>query len=443
MSKAAEIKQQQYETIIANHTFVTFRGTTLTLTPASTYIPLTATHFAQIVYQHFPYALISQIRELEHLIRATAPPAPTPHLIAFPNSTEAWDTLTASVVPAPDTPPPLATTLSPAPTHAHLARAYLDTLSAGDPALAADYLQAIAPLFLHTKPTGIVWFVGGGANGKSALINAIYRLIGPHLTSLTVADIEDGRDTPRLNGVIGNVCRESSESRVEDTERYKALGTHETFQVHKFHSQEAISIDGNIHTIFNANNIPVFSDKTEGARRRTIIVPFPAHFRDNPRFEQETFTPDFLGGLLHLILEEATAMHQRGYTYAFSPATLGAKEEYDNEVNSAEAFLEHLRSNHVKAFTNYNLLRIAYEAWCSDHGYVPLGVTNLKRVMRNQALANAGQTFRHIDGSVKRWYFFDEAQYTDTTVTLDNGLHVQLPEDTPKQTPLPALAEEW
>lgn len=437
-----KVKQEHYETLTAKHRFVTFRHAPLYLDQTqNTYVPLTSQTIATLVYESFPYATISQIKEVEHLIRHTAVDTThQDHLISLgPNHT--WNTRTLRLGPNVDT--VLRSPIAPAPDHAAKARTYLLQLAAQDPLLANDYLQGLAPLFMEKKPTGVIWFVGGGANGKSALINAVYRLIGDHLTSLTVSAIEDGRDTPRLNGIIGNVCRESSEGRVEDTERYKAIGTHEPFDVHKFHSQDSIRVHTNFHTVFNANNIPVFSDKTEGARRRTLIVPFPAKFKDNPRFEERTFTPAFLGGLLHLILEAATAIADNGFQYSFSKATLTAKGDYDAEVNSAEAFLAHLRKQRVKAFTNYTMLRMSYENWCQDHGLVPLGITSLKRVMSNIALAHSS-TFRDADGKVHRWYFIDKHNPKEELTSLDSGMHVGLKSKiTPDLTPQTKLARDW
>jgi phage/plasmid-associated DNA primase len=448
-----KIKEQQYTQITQNHKFVTFRNSPLYLDPTTdTFRPLTSEVFARIAYQHFPYATVAQIKEVEHLVRHSSPDLSSlDHLIQFGSPRHIWNTRACQWETGdPDT--VLRSPIAPNPHNAQKARDYLLQLSAGDPALASDYLQAIAPLFMDRKPTGVIWFIGGGANGKSALINAVYRIIGDHLTSLTVAAIEDGRDTPRLNGVIGNVCRESSEGRVEDTERYKAIGTHEPFSVHKFHSQDTTTVHTNFHTIFNANNIPIFSDKTEGARRRTLIVPFPARFKDDPNFESRTFTKAFLGGLLHLVLETTTQIAKNGYQYSFSPATIGAKREYDSEVNSAEAFLAHLRSNRVKAFTNYGMLKQTYENWCLDHGLVPLGLTNLKRVMTNIAFAES-LTFRSDDGKVRRWYFIDKHPPTEPleTPTDSLGLHIGLHSERttdPATTPAPApaatkLSEDW
>lgn len=441
MADKSDIKKQQYETLTEHHRFANFHNQTLYQpTNDAPYLPLTSTVLARLIYQHFPFATTAQIRELEHKVRNDSQDQSSlDHLIGFPHAT--WNTKTLKFEDKQDT--ILRSPIEPSPEHAPAVQKYLLQLAAGDQLLAQDYLQALAPLFMYTKPTGVIWFVGNGANGKSALINAIYRIIGHHLTSLTVSAIEDGRDTLLLNGVLGNICRESSEGRIEDSERYKAIGTHENFRVHKFNSQEMVEIKTNFHTVFNANNIPIFSDKTEGARRRTLVVPFPARFKDDPNFEAKTFTPDFLGGLLHLILE-ATHLIQKNYTqYSFSPATIGAKEDYDSEVNSAEAYLAHLREKNIKAFTTYGLLKLSYESWCTDHGLVPLGITSLKRVMTRLANAQSA-TIRDKDGVVRRWYLLDNTTTEEAKAleSFDNGFSVGIKAEPAKPAPV-QLGTDW
>lgn len=285
---------------------------------------------------------------------------------------------------------------------------FLLDLAKGDEDLAEDYLQALAPLFMSRRPTGVLWFVGDGANGKSSLIEAMYRIVGSFLTSVTTSALEDGRDAPKLNGMLGNLVRESSEVRVNDTERYKALGTHEPFAVHKFHSQEGFTIDGDFHTIFNANNIPTFADKTDGTRRRTIIVPFPNKFRVDEEFNDRTFTEEFLSGLLFLILDKAQFLRDNHYRYDFSPATQVAKSEYDEEANSAEGYRKSLLEIGVEAFGNYTQLYQDYQNWCSEHGLVSLGITNVKRVFK-PFVADKPRSVR-INESVQKWYFFYDSK---------------------------------
>lgn len=254
-------------------------------------------------------------------------------------------------------------------------------LAGGDEGLYGDIMQSLAPLIMERKPDGVIWWVGDGANGKSTLMDAVYRIFPGQLSSITVKRLVDGRDTPSLNGTLGNVVKESSEGRVEDTEIYKALGTHEDFRVHKFHSQDDILIRGNLHHIFSANQIPTFNDKGYSARRRTYIIPFAQRFESDPLFEERTFTPEFFGRLIVEMCRYAIRLREQGYRYKWSAATLSAKAEYDASASNAEEYARHIIEEGVVAFDSFGPLKNDYENWCAEVGYVPLGITNLRRAM--------------------------------------------------------------
>jgi len=253
----------------------------------------------------------------------------------------------------------------------------------GDMGVYEDMLQSMAPILMDKKPYGVFWWVGDGANGKSSLMEALYRLFPYQLCSLTVRGLTDGRDTPMLNGYLANVVKESSEGRVEDTQIYKSIGTHEDFQVHKFHSQDAMTIRGNMHHIFSANQIPSFNDKGFSARRRTFIIPFNNRFEGDPTFEERTFTPEVLGQLLSEMLRVSVEIKERQYRYKFSKITENAKMEYDGEANNAEDYARSLLDDGIVAFDSFQSVKIDYENWCADQGFTPLGVNNMRRAIQS------------------------------------------------------------
>jgi hypothetical protein len=255
-------------------------------------------------------------------------------------------------------------------------------LAGGDEGVYDDILQSLAPLVMNRKPDGVIWWVGDGANGKSTLMDALYRIFPGQLASITVKRLVDGRDTPSLNGILGNIVKESSEGRVEDTEIYKAVGTHENFRVHRFHSQDDIEVMGNVHHIFSANLIPTFNDKGYAARRRTFIIPFREHFESNPAFEATVFTPELFGRLIAEICKYAAKLGARKHRYVWSGVTVEAKADYDSEASNAEEYVKGLRQQGVVAFDSFAPMRIDYENWCAEHGFVPLGLTNLRRAFK-------------------------------------------------------------
>lgn len=260
---------------------------------------------------------------------------------------------------------------------------FLLAAAKGDLGVYEDMVQSMAPLLMDRKPYGVFWWVGDGANGKSSLMDALYRIFPGQLSSLTVKGLTDGRDTPMLNGYLANVVKESSEGKIDDTQIYKSIGTHEDFQVHKFHSQDAVTVRGNMHHIFSANQVPVFNDKGYSARRRTFIIPFRARFEADPSFEERTFTPEVLGHLLAEMLRATREIRDRQYRYKFSQITENAKADYDGEANNAEDYARELLREGVVAFDSFQAIRLDYENWCADQGYVPLGMGNMRRAVQN------------------------------------------------------------
>ena len=184
-----------------------------------------------------------------------------------------------------------------------------------DETLYDTILQTIAPIFMAYKPAGVIWWKGGGRNGKTTLAQVIHNLFPGFIANLNIKQIEDERDAPVLNGMLANIVQESSEGYIQDSKAYKSIGTHESFPVHKFHSQQSVMIDGSLHHIFSANNIPIFADKSDGARRRTLIIPFEVTFPDDPSFIDRTFTPEFYAQHLGLFVQYAKRLKEQDYHY--------------------------------------------------------------------------------------------------------------------------------
>lgn len=289
---------------------------------------------------------------------------------------------------------------------------FIMSLAGGDQGVYDDIMQSIAPMVMSKKPDGVIWWIGDGANGKSTLMDAIYRIFPGQLASLTVKSLTDGRDTVHLNGHLANIVKESSEGRVDDTEIYKAVGTHEDFRTHKFHSQDTVLIRGNMHHIFSANSIPTFNDKGFSARRRTFIVPFNQVFKSDPSFEEKTFTPLMFGQLVAEMCRYAQRLRNQGYRYKWSAITLAAKADYDTAANNAEEYAKQLIDGGVVAFDNFNVIRMDYETYCADNGYVPLGIGNLRRAVLSFGFDRMSQ---QVPGSDKQMHITKMYKLPNTT----------------------------
>lgn len=420
------VVQVNGEMMAKHYTFVQFRGRAMVQVeePFPHFVPLARERFDRMAYPLLGGITRSRVSDVMAYTMNAAPDHTVyDHLILFgradipedsdsppnfPGSTlTVWDTRELTVTGIA---PNLCVWRSPfasvsnidQTTREHIRLPFIMSLAGGDPELYDDIMQSIAPMIMEKKPDGVIWWVGDGANGKSTLMDAIYRIFPGQLSSITVKRLTDGRDTPSLNGTLANIVKESSEGRVDDTEVYKSIGTHEDFGMHKFHSQESVTIRGNLHHIFSGNSIPAFNDKGFSARRRTFIIPFNQRFESDPNFEEKTFTPEFFGKLVTEMFKYANRIKRQGYRYKFSAKTLAAKAEYDTEANNAEEYATSIVADGVVGFSSFNFVRGDYESWCSDNGYVALGVGHMRRAV--QAVGFERYTHRQDDGKQTKFY---------------------------------------
>lgn len=379
--KKMSLKARQAERITDKYRIVRFRGAVLYRADDG-WEPLSFDEFARICYAvHGAGLRQTQIKDLQHLFFTTSDDLTKyAHYIAMPDG-KVWDMKTLKFTDKVASEDCIYTTAV-NPTNGNAHRKWLEEVTLKDKALADDVIKALAPIFMHKKPFGVFWFLGNGANGKSTTLKALYAIFGsdaPYthnrwFSQLTVRQIEDERDTPMINGRLGNICLESNDGHIKDTGGYKNLAEHSVFSVHRFNSQDGVQVDGNVHTIFNANNIPTFADKTQGVRRRTFTIPFKASFKQDNTFDEKLFAKkNFLSDLLGELLRTTVDIKNHGYSYDFSEQTLAAKQDYDEEVNTAETYFEELLHTEVWGFTNFTDLTRDYQKWCDERSLTPLG----------------------------------------------------------------------
>lgn len=404
------LKQRQAKLISHKYRIVRFRGAVLYRAEEG-WEPLSSDEFARICYiVHGAGIRQTQIKDLQHLFFTSSDDLTKyAHYIAMPDG-KIWDMkqlkFTKDIAPEDCV---YTTAVSAGEGNSH--RQWLEQVTLGDKTLADDIIKALAPIFMHKKPFGVFWFLGNGANGKSTTLKALYAIFGSEapythnrwFSQLTVKQIEDERDTPMINGKLGNVCLESNDGHIKDTGGYKNLAEHSTFNVHKFNSQDGVMVDGNVHTIFNANNIPTFADKTQGVRRRTFTIPFKASFPQDNTFDEKLFgNPDFLPDLLGEILRTTVKIKKNSYSYDFSEQTLMAKQDYDEEVNTAETYFEELVRTDVWGFTNFTDLTRDYQKWCDERSYTALGKKSIAHAAKIFEFER--KSFRQDDGKLVTRY---------------------------------------
>lgn len=414
VQKKASLKSQQALQIAETNNIKRFMGAVLHHSNEG-WVSINSEDFSRIVYNKLGSGVTkSQIQDLEHLFfNASDDISDRFDKIGLPDG-RVWDTTKLDYTTAISS-EDCVFQLSISPTNGNSHREWLEQVAIGDKDLADDMMWAIAPVFMYKKPFGIIWFLGNGSNGKSSLLKTLYQLFGglkkAPFTKLSLTSIEDGRDIPTMNGKLGNICIESHDGHIKDAGNYKHLAEHDDLEEHKMRTNGTIKVNGNIHTIFNTNNIPTFGDKSKAIRDRTFTIPFKAQFERDPNFDerlwsQENFLSDFLGELL----ETTKLIRDNGYKYKLSSLSVHARADYDEEANSAEAYLNELISQDIVAFTSYAPLYTDYENWCKERGSILLGRKTLASA--GKVLGFDRQAYR-IDGKVVKRYTLDDIVHDD------------------------------
>lgn len=409
-TKADEIKSLDIAHIQRAIRVARFKGTTMYMNNDGYWQPLQEDYFRTIAYATLATPQRSRVNEVWDYMQYGTPDL-TQYAQYIRMGDLVWDTKKVDFtneVPAEDC--VYATHITPDldPT---ISEFVLD-IAKRDNAIYNDILQTIAPIFCHLKPAGVIWWKGLGANGKTTLAQVIYDLFPGFIANLTIKQIEDERDAPVLNGNLANVVKESSDGYIQDSKAYKSIGTHESFPVHKFHSQQSVMIDGSLHHIFSANNIPTFADKSDGARRRTLIIPFEAKFPDDPGFIERTFTPEFYAQHLGIFLQYAHQLKENNYHYKFNEHTINVKKNYDVGTNSATTYLDEIQAQFIFGFNTYGNLYMDYDNWCIDNGYAALSRQSLRRATEDYDFH--ATTIRRDNRLVKQYvkdnYTFDDLE---------------------------------
>ena len=86
--------------------------------------------------------------------------------------------------------------------------------------------------------------------------------------------------------------------------------------------------------------------------------------------------------MLGEILLTTNKLKKNGYNYKFSEKTLKAKEDYDEEVNTAETYFEELVQTEIWGFTNFTDLTRDYQKWCDERSYTALGKKSIAQAAK-------------------------------------------------------------
>jgi putative DNA primase/helicase len=244
----------------------------------------------------------------------------------------------------------------------------------GDPEL-MDLLQRFAGyiLLFDTSQQIAVINVGDGNNGKSVYCFGIEALLGPENVSHLPLEEFGSRFGPySALGKLANICPEIGEFTKADEAKLKSHISGDTTSYDR-KGLPIINAKPTARLLLATNNLPKFTDKSEGTWRRLRIVPWNAKITEQEKVAgmasvewwQESGE---LPGMLNLALQGLVKVRSQGFN---NPAACAALlETHRQECNTARAFLmENYEAGSQDDKVVCKEIYWAYQQYCHDNGH--------------------------------------------------------------------------
>ena len=223
--------------------------------------------------------------------------------------------------------------------------------------------------------------LGGGGNGKSALLAAIIAFLGrENVSSLSLQSLAQNRfATSGLYGKLANVCPDLPSGRVADSSAFKSITGGDPIMAEPKHKQ-AFSFRPFVKLLFSSNTPPQFHDDSDAIHDRWLVIPMNTRFRGEdeeiPRDEldQQLADPQELSGVLNEVLKAYGRLRKTG-RFTEPRACQKAREELREVTDPFRAWLEREVERHPKSTVVIPNLRSAYNTEAEEKGLSPLTST--------------------------------------------------------------------
>lgn len=203
-------------------------------------------------------------------------------------------------------------------------------------------------IMINNFPHKIFVLSGSGNNGKSTFVEMLTAFANNLSSHIDITGFEDGTQVVSLIGKIINIADDIDPNYLEKTKVLKTMASGNTITARAIYSQP-VTIKNTATLVFTCNEVPVFKDKTEGIKRRLIIIPFENKVV-NKIYDLDKLlsSENAKSYILRLALEgvnrilinhmELSKSKKVEYTlreyYIESDSVLGFLEEYEGEINN-------------------------------------------------------------------------------------------------------------
>jgi len=252
----------------------------------------------------------------------------------------------------------------------------------------AEYLGYIFINMRVLKLEKVLMLLGGGANGKSVVYEVLNVLLGSeNVTNYSLENLTDqtGYYRAMIENKLLNYCSEIG-VRLDST-IFKQLASGEKINA-RLPYGNPIHIENYAKLIFNSNNLPESTEKTNAYYRRFLIVEFDQTIPESEQDKElsKKIIDSELSGVLNWVIEGLERLlNQKRFTY--SEAVERALNTYKTQSDTVRLFLKEEGYNVSDKVITLQELYVNYKSFCLIDGYK--FVNNIS--FRNQ-LSNIGIT---------------------------------------------------
>lgn len=266
---------------------------------------------------------------------------------------------------------------------------FLDRIMDGD-GISINYLQCLAGMSITGDVTEHVMPIchGGGANGKSVLLDTLtmllgdYAIVAPESLVTSSSNNEHPTEIARLKGkrlVIASETEENKRLRIAFVKRM----TGDKILTGRFMRQDFFDFQRTHKTWLVTNNKPTVSETKHAIWRRLKLIPFRVTIPENERDPKlidklQAEWPGILAWVVRGCLE-----WQRSGLIEPDDVTIATDDYRTEQNNVAEFFEECCTTVNPDEKTTRHAVREKYVQWCRTMDYDPLPKTNLYERLRD------------------------------------------------------------
>nr|DAM70849.1 MAG TPA: dsDNA helicase [Caudoviricetes sp.] len=237
-------------------------------------------------------------------------------------------------------------------------------------------------IMINNFPHKIFVLSGSGNNGKSTFVEMLTAFANNLSSHIDITGFEDGTQVVSLIGKIINIADDIDPNYLEKTKVLKTMASGNTITARAIYSQP-VTIKNTATLVFTCNEVPVFKDKTEGIKRRLIIIPFENKVvnkiydldkllsSENAKSYILRLALDGVNRILtnHMELSKSKKVEDtlREY-YIESDSVLGFLEEYEGEIDN------------TSTIELYNM----YDFYCIQNNIKPQSKNKFTRLIKSK-----------------------------------------------------------